>query len=124
MQIYRPTVTRNRTNSLTQETQETLLTISATHGRMEDRSPSVRLQCRYTIAILYVAYNISIAKRYIQAISVVLLAITLKRTLVKIGGSLRLTIPPEVANLLHAGEGDEIEFSTTNGDVIIKKVKD
>lgn len=52
------------------------------------------------------------------------MAITLKRTLVKIGGSLRLTIPPEVANLLHAGEGDEIEFSTTNGDVIIKKVKD
>jgi AbrB family looped-hinge helix DNA binding protein len=43
--------------------------------------------------------------------------------LVKIGGSLRLTIPPEVAELLHAHEGEEIEFSTSNGDIIIKKVK-
>jgi len=53
---------------------------------------------------------------------VLVLAITLKRTLVKIGGSLRLTIPPEVADLLHAHEGDAIEFSTTNGDVVIRKV--
>jgi AbrB family looped-hinge helix DNA binding protein len=51
------------------------------------------------------------------------MGITLKRTLVKIGGSLRLTIPPEVADLLHVHEGDEIEFSTSNGDIIIKKVK-
>ena len=47
--------------------------------------------------------------------------ITLKRTLVKIGGSLRLTIPPEIAEMLGIKEGDEVEFSTTNGDVIIKK---
>jgi len=52
---------------------------------------------------------------------VLVLAITLKRTLVKIGGSLRLTIPPEVAELLHAKEGDEIEFSTANGDVVIRR---
>jgi AbrB family looped-hinge helix DNA binding protein len=51
------------------------------------------------------------------------MGITLKRTLIKIGGSLRLTIPPEVADLLHAHEGDDIEFSTTNGDVIIRKAK-
>jgi len=34
----------------------------------------------------------------------------------------RLTIPPEVATL-HVHESDEIEFSTSNGDVIIRKVK-
>jgi AbrB family looped-hinge helix DNA binding protein len=49
--------------------------------------------------------------------------ITLKRTLVKIGGSLRLTIPPEIANMLKVGEGDEIEFSATNSDIVIRKVK-
>ena len=49
--------------------------------------------------------------------------ITLRRTLVKIGGSLRLTIPPEVAEILAVKEGDEVEFSATNGDVIIKKAK-
>jgi len=49
--------------------------------------------------------------------------ITLKRTLVKIGGSLRLTIPPEIAQLLKAAEGDDIEFSTTNGDVVIRKAR-
>jgi len=49
--------------------------------------------------------------------------ITLKRTLVKIGGSLRLTIPPEIAEMLKLVEGDEVEFSATNGDVIIRKAK-
>jgi AbrB family looped-hinge helix DNA binding protein len=49
--------------------------------------------------------------------------ITLRRTLVKIGGSLRLTIPGEIARLLAAKEGDEIEFATTNGDVIIRRAK-
>jgi len=47
--------------------------------------------------------------------------ITLRRTLVKIGGSLRLTIPPEIAQLLGVREGDGIEFASTNGDVIIRK---
>jgi AbrB family looped-hinge helix DNA binding protein len=49
--------------------------------------------------------------------------ITLKRTLVKIGGSLRLTIPPEIAEILKVAEGDEVEFCATNGDVVIRKVK-
>ncbi|MFC1505722.1 AbrB/MazE/SpoVT family DNA-binding domain-containing protein [Thermoproteota archaeon] len=49
--------------------------------------------------------------------------ITLKRTIVKIGGSLRLTIPPEIAEMLKVEQGDEVEFSTTNGDVIIRKAK-
>lgn len=51
------------------------------------------------------------------------MAITLKRTLVRIGNSLRLTIPPEIADILKAREGDQIEFATTNGDVLIKKAK-
>lgn len=41
----------------------------------------------------------------------------------KIGGSLRLTVPPEVAKVLNVKEGDDIEFDTANGDVIIRKVR-
>jgi antitoxin component of MazEF toxin-antitoxin module len=48
---------------------------------------------------------------------------TLKRTLVKIGGSLRLTIPPEIAHMLRVHEGDEIEFSTTDGEVVNQKAR-
>jgi AbrB family looped-hinge helix DNA binding protein len=49
--------------------------------------------------------------------------ITLKRTLVKIGGSLRLTIPPEIAEMLKVKAGDEIEFDATNGDIIMRRVR-
>jgi len=47
--------------------------------------------------------------------------IALRRTVVKIGGSLRLTIPPEIADMLKVEAGDEIEFTATNGDIIIRK---
>jgi AbrB family looped-hinge helix DNA binding protein len=47
--------------------------------------------------------------------------IILKRALVKIGGSLRLTIPPEIAEILKVKEGDEVEFGATNGDIVIRK---
>ena len=36
---------------------------------------------------------------------------------------MRLTIPPEVADLLKVREGDEIEFAMNNGDVVIRKAK-
>jgi antitoxin component of MazEF toxin-antitoxin module len=49
--------------------------------------------------------------------------ITLKRAIVKIGGSLRLTIPPEIAEILKVDAGDQIEFAMTDGDVIIRKAK-
>jgi len=49
--------------------------------------------------------------------------ITLKRTIVRIGGSLRLTIPPEIAQMLKIKEGDAVEFASTNGDVVIRKPK-
>ncbi len=49
--------------------------------------------------------------------------ITLRRTLVTIGNSLRLTVPPEVAEILKVKAGDEIEFTTNNGDVIIRRAK-
>jgi AbrB family looped-hinge helix DNA binding protein len=78
-------------------------------------------QGRYTYAISTIAYNISVANRYTQ--TGIDLPIVLKRVLVKIGGSLRLTIPPEVAEILKATEGDEIEFSTNDGEVIIRKSK-
>ncbi len=51
------------------------------------------------------------------------LPITLRRTVVKIGGSLRLTVPPEIAEILRVKEGDEIEFASTNGDVVIRNAK-
>jgi len=47
--------------------------------------------------------------------------IALRRTVVKIGGSLRLTIPPDIADMLKVQAGDEIEFTATNGDIIIRK---
>jgi len=49
--------------------------------------------------------------------------ITLKRTVVKIGGSLRLTIPPEIAQMLKIREGDQVEFASNNGDVVVRKTK-
>ena len=89
---------------------------------MEDLSLFIPLHCRYTFAILHIAYNISIANRY-TSVGARPLGITIKRTLVKIGGSLRLTIPPEVAERLKVREGDAIEFDSNNGDVIIRKAK-
>ena len=71
--------------------------------------------------IFYIDGDINIANRYIRSVNP--MPITLKRTLVKIGGSLRLTIPPEIAEMLKLAEGDEVEFSATNGDVMIRKAK-
>ena len=49
--------------------------------------------------------------------------ITLKRTVVKIGNSLRLTVPPEVAEILRIKAGDEVEYSSDNGNIFIQKAK-
>ena len=49
--------------------------------------------------------------------------ITLRRTVVKIGNSLRLTIPPEIAEILKVKTGDAVEFGTDNGDVVLRKAK-
>jgi antitoxin component of MazEF toxin-antitoxin module len=49
--------------------------------------------------------------------------ITLKRRLVRIGGSLRLTIPPEIAEILKVEDGDDVEFSASNGDIVIRKAR-
>jgi antitoxin component of MazEF toxin-antitoxin module len=51
------------------------------------------------------------------------LPIVLKRKLVKIGGSLRLTIPPEIADMLKVRDQDTIEFGSNNGDIVIRKAK-
>ena len=51
------------------------------------------------------------------------LPIVLRRTVVKIGGSLRLTIPPEIASMLKVREGDDIEYISDNGNIIIRKAK-
>ncbi len=49
--------------------------------------------------------------------------ITLKRKVVKIGGSLRLTIPPEIAALLQIKEGDHVEFDEKDGEVILRSTR-
>ncbi len=49
--------------------------------------------------------------------------ITLKRALAKIGGSLRVTVPPEIAELLQVKEGDQVEFDMKDNEVIIRKAK-
>ena len=49
--------------------------------------------------------------------------ITLRRAIVKIGGSYRLTIPPEVMKMLGLKEGDEVEFDTLDKEVVIRKAR-
>ena len=41
----------------------------------------------------------------------------------KIGNSLRLTIPPEIAEILKVRRGDEVEFGMDNGNVVLRKAK-
>ena len=61
---------------------------------------------------------INVANRYMSPVP-----ITLKRTVVKIGGSLRLTLPKEIAEMMKVKTGDTVEFLATNGDVVIRKSK-
>jgi AbrB family looped-hinge helix DNA binding protein len=49
--------------------------------------------------------------------------IVLKRRIVKIGNSLRVTIPTEICELLKLNPKDTLEFTATNGDIIIRKGK-
>jgi len=72
----------------------------------------------YDRYMAYIERYLNVANRYMP-----LVPITLKRTVVKIGGSLRLTLPTEVAELMRVKEGDIVEFLTTNGDVVIRKSK-
>jgi len=49
--------------------------------------------------------------------------ITLRRKVVRIGGSLRLTLPPEISEILRIKPGDEVEYLASNGDIIIRKAR-
>jgi len=49
--------------------------------------------------------------------------IAFRRRICKIGGSLRLTLPPEIAEDLKVKAGDEVEYTSNNGDIIIRKAK-
>jgi len=68
--------------------------------------------------MMYSGRYISVAIRHILA-----MPIPLKRKVVKIGGSLRLTLPPEVAEILKLQAGDTVEYVANNGDIIIRKEK-
>lgn len=52
-----------------------------------------------------------------------IMPLALRRTVVKIGGSLRLTLPPEVADALKVKEGDTVEYVADNGNIIIRRGK-
>jgi len=47
--------------------------------------------------------------------------ITIKRKVVKVGNSLRVTIPTEILEALRLKAGDTLEFAATNGDILIRK---
>jgi len=49
--------------------------------------------------------------------------ITFRRKVVRIGGSLRLTLPPEVAEALKIKPGDEVEYTATNDTITIRKAR-
>ena len=49
--------------------------------------------------------------------------IVLKRKLVKIGNSLRVTIPTEICDLHKLNPGDTLEFAASKGDIMIRKGK-
>ena len=49
--------------------------------------------------------------------------IVLKRKVVKIGNSLRVTIPMEICEQLQLKAKDTLEFAASNGDIIIRKGK-
>jgi len=49
--------------------------------------------------------------------------VAFRRKVVKIGGSLRLTLPPELAEALKIKPGDIVEYTTTDDSVIIQKAK-
>jgi antitoxin component of MazEF toxin-antitoxin module len=49
--------------------------------------------------------------------------IVLKRKVVRIGNSLRVTLPPEICQILKIELGDDVEFSSSDGDIIIRKAK-
>jgi putative addiction module antidote len=49
--------------------------------------------------------------------------IVLKRKIVKIGNSLRVTLPTEICEPLHLKAGDTLEFAATNGEIVIRKAK-
>ena len=41
----------------------------------------------------------------------------------RVGNSLGVGLPNEIAELLKVAEGDSLEFATTNGDVLMRKGK-
>ena len=50
-----------------------------------------------------------------------LMPIEFKMKVVKIGGSLRVTIPKEIAEALNIREGDILAVTTTNNEILMKK---
>jgi AbrB family looped-hinge helix DNA binding protein len=49
--------------------------------------------------------------------------ITLTRKLVKIGDSLRVTVPPEIIAILKIKKGEMLEFAANDGEIIIRKAR-
>jgi AbrB family looped-hinge helix DNA binding protein len=46
---------------------------------------------------------------------------TLERKVVRVGNSLRVTIPKEIQTILRLKVGDVVVFAASNGDIVIRK---
>jgi len=42
-------------------------------------------------------------------------------SVVKVGGSLRMTIPKEIASAMKIDKGDKLEVTMNNGEMVVKK---
>ena len=42
-------------------------------------------------------------------------------SVVKVGGSLRMTIPKEIADAMKIDKGDKLEVTMNNGQMVVKK---
>lgn len=42
-------------------------------------------------------------------------------SVVKVGGSLRMTIPKEIADAMKIDKGDKLEVTMNNGEMVVKK---
>jgi antitoxin component of MazEF toxin-antitoxin module len=47
--------------------------------------------------------------------------ITLERKVTRTGGSLEVSIPKEIVAMLKLKVGDTLQFSASNGDIVIRK---
>ena len=93
-------------------------------------SQESRQRFSFLIERLHIAYSkhlkdiqgiqqhLSVSKGYASG-----MPITLRRKLVLVGNSVRVTVPPEILRLLEAKAGDTVEYLSHSREVCLRKVK-